>query len=297
MGMSRVCVVVLSAVVAMPAMGAAQVEDTEPRAVEAEAEARKAEEAEKPLFILNHVPPLAKADGALDRLDELLPLKFGAESQFVSNWLDEGANAAKHGVQILQTYFAEYSKEVGDFSLGGGFSYFQVDTTGAVEGPSTLERDFTLYAPLSWKCFSVTPSWTYIYMDSDDPDSGEIGTEFSIDIPLHPTFAWNYDYRDLKGSYCEWSISQDFDIPLRGETIAIFTPSMAMGLDAHKAMEATHLTHIDWGLELGIPIMRHFVATGMLHFTKSLCRDQDEDGQRIFENIIPWAGLKLTAEF
>jgi hypothetical protein len=281
---------------AAPVLCSAQIEDAEPRAEEDKVEIGKAEE-EAPLFILNHVPPLARADGALDKLDELMPLKFGAESQFVSDWLDEGADAAKRGVQILQTYFTELNYSRGDASAGVGFSYFQVDTTGAYEGPSTLERDFTLYAPLAWKRFSITPSWTYIYMDSDDPDSGEIGTEFSIDMPLHPTFAWNCDYRALKGSYCEWDISQDFTIPLRGETLAIFTPSMAMGLDAHKAIECTHLTHLDWGLELGIPIMRHFIATGMLHFTKSLCRAQDEDGQRIFENIIPWAGLKLTAEF
>ncbi len=68
-------------------------------------------------------------------------------------------------------------------------------------------------------------------------------------------------------------------------------------LDLHKGIEANHLTHLDWGFDLGVPLMRHFVATGMLHFTKSLCRTQDEDGRRVYENILPWAGLKLTMEF
>ncbi len=297
MRLYRIGAVAAGAVMAMAAVVAAQsIGDTEPRALEIEKTAAEAEEPEEQLFWLNSIPPLRHADRALDALDEISPLKFGAESQFVSDWLDEGANGAKHGLQILQTYFTEYSKEVGEFTLGAGFSYFQADTTGRHEGSKTLERDFTVYAPLTWKRFTVAPFWNYLYYD-EDPDSGEIGAEFTVDMPLNPSFAWNYDYRELKGSYCEWGVSQDFRLPWRGETVAVLTPSMAMGLDLHKGIEANHLTHLDWGFDLGVPLMRHFVATGMLHFTKSLCRTQDEDGRRVYENILPWAGLKLTMEF
>ncbi len=263
-------------------------------AVKKELEAAKEEE--EKLFVMNRVPLLEKTNNFINRVDELCPLKFGLETAFLSNWLDEGADAAKHGLQIQQIYFTEFTHEIGDAEAGIGFEYFQIDTTGAVEGPSTLERDFTIYAPLGWKRFSIQPCWTYIYIDDGD-DSGEIGAEFNIDIPLNPTFAWNYDYDDCKGNYFEWNISQDFNIPLCGEKLAIFTPSMALGMDSHKAIDRTTLTHIDWGLDLGIPLTEHFVLVGMLHFTKSLQSACDEDGVRYFENIIPWGGLSLVMEF
>ncbi len=109
MRLYRIGAVAAGAVMAMAAVVAAQsIGDTEPRALEIEKTAAEAEEPEEQLFWLNSIPPLRHADRALDALDEISPLKFGAESQFVSDWLDEGANGAKHGLQILQTYFAEY---------------------------------------------------------------------------------------------------------------------------------------------------------------------------------------------
>lgn len=301
MGLHRVCAVALCAVAATPVICAAQIEDAEPRAEAAEVEVgkagpEKAGEAEKPLFILNRVPPLAKADGTLDKLDEILPLKFGAESQFLSNWLDEGGDWAKNGVQILQTYYTEFSRDYCDGSVGVGFSYFQVDTTWNAVHPSTLERDFTVYAPLSWKIFSLEPCWTYIYVDGAE-GYNEIGSEFSLDVPLKPTFVWNHDFDVCTGTYYEWSVSHDIDIAPRGEKIIVFTPSMAMGMDSHKYQKGTTLTHIDWGLELGIPVMTHFVVSGAIHFTKSLTRATYEEENDVFEDIIPWGGLKLTMEF
>jgi len=302
MGLHRVCAVALCAVVAAPMICAAQqIDDTEPRAEEARVEMEKAEpekaaEVEKPLFILNHVPPLAKADGALDKLDALLPLKFGVESQFLSNWLNEGGNWAKNGVQIMQTYYTEFSHDYCGGSAGVGFSYFQIDTTYQEVHPSTLERDFTVYAPLSWKKFSLEPYWTYIYVDGAK-DYNEIGSEFSIDIPLKPTFVWNHDFSVYTGTYYEWSISHDIDIAPNGERLFVFTPSMAMGMDAHKYQEGTTLTHIDWGLELGIPVMKHFVVSGAIHFTKSLTHATYDEDNDVFEDVIPWGGLKLTMEF
>jgi hypothetical protein len=253
-------------------------------------------EGEKSLFLLNHVPPLEKADAALDKLDELLPLKFGAESQFLSNWLDEGGNWAKNGVQIMQIYYTELSRDYCDGSVGAGFSYFQIDTTWNSTQPSTMERDFTIYAPLSWKIFSYEPYWSYIYIDGGE-DSGELGGEFSIDVPLKPTFVWNHDYRFYTGGYYEWSISHDIDIAPKGERLFVFTPSMAMGMDSHKYQKGTTPTHIDWGLGLGVPVMKHLVLSGAIHFTKSLTRATYDEDNDVFEDVIPWAGLSLTAEF
>ena len=162
--------------------------------------------------------------------------------------------------------------------------------------PSTMERDFIAYSPLSWKMFSLQPYWKYIYIDGAK-DYGEIGSEFSLDVPLKPTFYWNHDFSVYTGTYYEWSISHDINISPNGERIAIFTPSMAMGMDSHKYQAHTTLTHLDWGLELSVPVIRHFVITGMLHFTKSLAHGDYAEENDVFEDIIPWAGLKLTMEF
>jgi hypothetical protein len=72
---------------------------------------------------------------------------------------------------------------------------------------------------------------------------------------------------------------------------------MAMGMDSHKYQAGTTLTHIDWGLELGIPVMKHFVVSGAIHFTKSLTHAVYDEDNDVFEDVIPWAGLKLTMEF
>lgn len=291
----------LCIVIAGPYAARGQVEsDTELRVPGIKREIAKAEvcEIKEQCFLMNHIPPLEWTNQILDRVDDVSPLTFGAESQFLSNWLDEGGNWAKNGVQIQQTYFTEYTREFGDFTGGAGFEYFQIDSTWKGMKPSTMERDFTAYAPLSWKKFSLQPYWSYIYID--DPsvgDSGEFGSEFTIDIPLKPTFTWNHDYRYYTGTYFEWAISHDINISPGGERIAVFTPSMAMGMDAHKYQAHTTLTHIDWGLELSVPVIRHFVVTGMLHFTKSLSHATYEEENDVFEDIIPWAGLKLTMGF
>ncbi len=111
------------------------------------------------------------------------------------------------------------------------------------------------------------------------------------------TFMWEYDYDQGKGYYCEWRISHNMGIAPLGETLFIFNPSMAMGMNPYEYIDIKTLTHIDWGLDLDIPLTKHFVVTGMLHFTKSLSKYEDEDGYRIFEDIIPWAGLVLALEF
>lgn len=271
-------------------------DDVEPYVVGAKEEIAKAEEAKEQLFLMNHVPPLAWANRALDRVEAVSPLKFGAETDFLSNWMNEGGNWAKNGVQIQQTYFTEYTRKFGEFSAGAGFEYFQVDTTWKGMKPSTMERDYTVYSPISWKAFSLNPYWAH---DSypEAGYSGEFGSEFSIDAPLKPTFTWNYDYQYYNGAYFEWGISHDVNISPWGERIAVFTPSMAVGLDAHKYQAHTTLTHIDWGLEMSIPVIRHFVITGMLHFTKSLSHATYTEDNDVFEDIIPWGGLKLTMEF
>jgi hypothetical protein len=278
---------------ACPPARAQHIVDTEPRAPRIEQEMET--EAQDNLFLLNHLPLLPYTDNAMNRLDEISPITFGAQGNFLSNWLDEGMNAAKHGVQITQTYSAEYTREISGFSGGAGFEFFQVDTTRPEGGPRTLEQDFTIYLPLSWKRLSVRPCWTYVRIDDFyGDDSGEIGAEVSVDMPLNPAFSWNYDYDDAKGNYFEWSISHPFPICIKGEKLATFTPSMAMGMNAYKGIEKTALTHIDWGLDLAFPINHHFTVAGLLHFTKSLSRLKTEDG-RVFENIVPWAGLSLTA--
>jgi hypothetical protein len=271
------------------------VRDTEPARVPAVTEVIEHMEEEKQ-FVMRHVPPLQKLNGLQDRFDEICPLKFGVEASFLSDWLDEGADAAKKGLQIQQVYFTELTHEVFDGAEAGvGFEYFQIDTTGAYEGPSTLERDFTIYAPLTWKRFSLQPSWTYVYIDGGD-DSGEIGAEFSIEMPLHPTFAWNYDYDDVKGNWFEWNISQDFDIPLMGEKLATFTPSVTLGMDNRKAFDHTGLANIDFGLDLEVPLTGRFAVVGLLHFSKSLNDARNEDGSKVFEDIIPWGGLSIVME-
>ncbi len=149
---------------------------------------------------------------------------------------------------------------------------------------------------MTWKIFSFNPYWAY----DTYPEvgySGELGSEFAIDIPLKPTFTWNHDYHYYSGSYYEWSISHDINVSPSGERIAIFTPSMTMGMDSHKYQAHTTLTHIDWGLDLGIPVIKHFVITGMLHFTKSLSHQTYTEADDVFEDVIPWAGLKLTMRF
>ncbi len=248
MRLYRIGAVAAGAVMAMAAVVAAQsIGDTEPRALEIEKTAAEAEEPEEQLFWLNSIPPLRHADRALDALDEISPLKFGAESQFVSDWLDEGANGAKHGLQILQTYFTEYSKEVGEFTLGAGFSYFQADTTGRHEGSKTLERDFTVYAPLTWKrLLTVAPFWNYLYYD-EDPDSGEIGAEFTVDMPLNPSFAWNYDYRELKEELLRVGCSAGLPPSVEGETVAVLRRRWRWGSTCTRASRPNHLTHLDWG--------------------------------------------------
>ncbi|MEJ2744244.1 MAG: hypothetical protein P8123_00920 [bacterium] len=291
----RVCTALVCFFLVSSTTYAQDIIDTGPRAPLIEKELR--EEAADELFVLNHVPLLQATDRVMNRIDELSPIKFGAQANFLSDWLDEGMNGAKHGLQITQTYFAEYTREFKGISGGVGFEYFQVDTTGGVEGPSILERDFTIYVPLAWKRLSVNPSWTYVAIDDFyGDDSGEIGTEVSLDMPLNPTFIWNYDYDDASGNYFECDISHNIPICFNGEKFAVFTPSMAMGMNSHKGIDKTTLTHIDWGLDLGIPLNHHFTVAGLFHLTKSLSHLKI-DGERVFENIIPWAGLSLTAEF
>jgi hypothetical protein len=271
------------------------VRDTESARVPAITEAIERVEEGKRQFIMSHVPALQKLNGLQEHFGEICPLKFGLEASFLSDWLDEGANAAKKGLQIQQVYFTELTREIGDFEVGAGFEYFQIDTTGAVEGPSTLERDFTVYAPLVWKRIVFNPMWTYVRIDGGD-DSGEIGAEFSIEMPLHPTFAWNYDYDDVKGNWFEWNISQDFDIPLMGEKLATFTPSVTLGMDNRKAFDHTGLANIDFGLDLEVPLTGRFAVVGLLHFSKSLNDARNEDGSKVFEDIIPWGGLSIVME-
>lgn len=299
MGFRRAVSIAVGLIAAACAHAPAQeIEDTEPWAEAAKVEIEKAEVPPpgKPLFILERLPPLKRVDGAFDTLEELLPVKLGAESQFLSNWLDEGGNWAKNGVQILQTYFAEATHEFGDGSAGVGFSYFQIDTTWNAVHPSTQERDFTYYAPLTWKIFTLTPDYTYIYIDGAQSYS-EIGSEFSLDVPLKPTFVWNHDFSVFTGTYYEWSLSHDINVSPRGERLFVFTPSVAMGMDSHKYQKGTTLTHIDFGLELGIPVLKHFVVSGEIHFTKSLSHATYTEENDVFEDVVPWGGLKLTMEF
>ncbi|MDD5557436.1 MAG: hypothetical protein PHN82_09320 [bacterium] len=287
-------------IAALPGAGRGQlVTDAEPRAPLIEREMEEIAEEPEELFLQNRVPPLAAMNRVLDRAGEISPIKFNVQSAFLSDWLDEGANGARRGLQIQQVYSAEYAREFGPFSAGVGFEYFQIDTTGAVPGPSTVERDFTIYLPLGWKVLSVAPSWTYIRYPEEEEwrDTGELGVEVCADLPLNPRFLWNYDYDKGRGSYLEWGISHNVPLRWGGEKLAVFTPSMALGMNSHKYIDRTTLTHIDWGLDLSVPLNHHFVVTGLLHFTKSLTRMEDEDGARLFENIVPWAGLVLTMEF
>jgi hypothetical protein len=297
----EVAVLAGMALVALPLGASAQeVVDTEVRAPVIEEELKIVEEPREELFILNRIPPLQAIDRCVDRFDELCPLKFGAQANFLSNWLNEGFNTAKHGVQIQQTYFTEFTRELFGFTWGAGFEFFQCDTTGGVPGSSMLERDLTIYLPMGWKALSVSPYWSHIrFLDDelDEVETGEIGCEFSLDKVLNPKFLWNYDYDEGKGQYLEWGISHNIPIRFCGEKFAVFTPSIALGMNSRKYIEETVLTHIDWGLDFSLPLNHHFTATGLLHFTKSLNRLKDEDGVRLFENIIPWAGLSLTAEF
>ncbi|MCX6357518.1 MAG: hypothetical protein NT045_06565 [Candidatus Aureabacteria bacterium] len=275
-------------------------EDVQPREEEIKQEVAGAGVCEKKeqCFLMNHIPPLEWTNRVMDRVDEVSPLKFGAESRFESNWLNEGGNWAKNGVQIEQTYFTEWTRTLGDFEGGAGFEYYQIDSTWRGIKPSTMERDFTPYVPLSWKVFSLEPYWKYIYIDgADAKDYQEIGSAFTIDVPLKPTFYWNHDFSVYTGTYCEWSISHDIAIAPTGEQVVIFTPSMAIGMDAHKYQEHTTLTHIDWGLDLSVPLNRHFVLTGMLHFTKSLAHGDYSEENDVFHDILPWGGLKLSMEF
>ena len=282
----------------IPSLMYAQEFDAEPREAEVKEEIAKATEPKEQLFWMDQIPPLERANRGLDRIEEVSPLKFGAESQFLSNWLNEGGDWAKNGVQIEQAYFTEWTHKLGDFEGGAGFQYFQIDSTWKGIKPSTMERDFVAYSPLSWKIFSLQPYWKYIYIDGmGNPDYTEIGSEFTLDVPLKPTFTWNHDFSIYTGTYYEWSISHDVNISANGERIAIFTHSMAMGMDAHKYQAQTTLTHIDWGLELSVPLNRHFIVTGMLHFTKSLAHGDYSEENDVFHDILPWAGLKLSMEF
>lgn len=272
--------------------------DAEPRGDYEEQAIAEIQKQCEQIFLLNHVPPFALADHGLNRLDELLPAKFGTEADFMSNYVYEGANVAKNGVQISQDYYTELTHQFGNFSGGLGFDYWQIDTTWKGIEPSTMERDFTVYAPLAWKIISISPYWKYFYYDDiGAKDSGEIGSKFSLDMPLKPTFTYKYDYRFYKGSYYEWDISHNINIASNGERLAILTPSMALGMDDHKYQRNTTLTHIDWGLELGVPLNHHIIACGVIHFTKSLTHETYTPAVDIFEDIIPWGGLKMTMQF
>jgi len=285
-------------VVAIPLAGRGQSDiDVEPQEEEIKEEVAKVSEGKERFYLMNHIPLLDRTDRVLDHIEEISPLKFGAESRFESNWLNEGGDWAKNGVQIEQTYFTEYTRSFGEFSGGAGFEYFQIDSTWKGMKPSTMERDFTVYAPLSWKIFSLEPFWKYVYLDDRRRGFNEIGSEFTLDVPLKPTFYWNHDFSIYTGTYYEWSISHDIAIAPNGEKIAVFTPSMAMGLDAHKYQAHTTLTHIDWGLELTFPLISHFAITGMLHFTKSLAHGDYTPANDVFHDILPWGGLKLSMEF
>lgn len=247
-------------------------------------------------YMLHHVSTLRPLNNACAHFADACPVDFGFHSLFLSDWLDEGAHAAVEGLQIQQIYHAEYLRARGDFEFGAGFEYFQIDTTGGTPGSSALERNMTVYLPLAYRRVQLQPLWSYISVPDGD-DSGEIGAEIGIDMPLNPTFSWNYDYDDITGNYFEWGLSHDFDIVISQQQLAVLTPCLAMGLDSHKATDHTQLSHIDFGLDLSIPLTQHLTLTGMLHISKALGDAKDTDGERVFKNIVPWGGIGISACF
>jgi hypothetical protein len=177
-----------------------------------------------------------------------------------------------------------------------GFNYFQIDTTGARETPgTTLERDFIIYAPITWKQFYLSPFWD-TFLVADEWTNHEFGSNFSIDTILNPSFSWVYNFTE-SGAYFSWQISHDIDISINGQRLGTLTGVTSMGMDAHERTTIITLSSIDWGLNLSIPLTQRFAVMGMLHFAKSLSRAEDEYGNRYYEDIIPWAGLKLSMLF
>jgi hypothetical protein len=248
------------------------------------------------LFLLNRIPMLGELNRWQRRLDTATPLRWGVENFFLSDWLDKGADDARSGLQIEQNYFVQWMHEAEHAGAGIGFEYFQIDTTGHREAPSTtLERDFIVYAPLQWRIFYVSPFWDTFIVD-DSVDKNELGSSFSIDTFLNPSCAWTYNFND-RGAYFEWGVSHSYEIVLKGEKLGTLNGSMAIGMDAHQRTTITTLSSIDWGLDLNVPLTQRFFITGLLHFTKSLSGARDEDGKQYYEDIIPWAGLKLAMVF
>ena len=260
------------------------------------ASAGRDEREREAIFIEERLPVIAAVSRLLDRIDEKIPLTFYSETSFFSDWLNEGVDSAGHGLQIEQHYFTEMTKAIGNGEAGVGFEYFQIDTTGGVPGPSTVERDFTVYMPITWGRLHLEPGWTYMYIDGAD-DTQQIQGAVSLDVPLRPSFEWNSDYDDVKGNWFQWGLSHDVPVSISGERLAVLTGSVTLGMDNRKSFDHTGLTNIDFGLDCEIPLMEHLSIAGVLHFSKSLNRAKDEEGNRIFTDIIPWGGLTLLAEF
>ncbi|MCB1196311.1 hypothetical protein KDK77_09010, partial [bacterium] len=167
--------------------------------------------------------------------------------------------------------------------------YFQADFEHA--HPHTLERGHTFFSEFSVGKITLVPLWTYIDIPHEyGDDSGELGLAVSFDIPLNPSFMFNYDYDEVKGFYFEWSISHEFSIEKNGCALVYLTPSATMGLDADKASENVTFTHIDFGLDATVPFYRSIMVSGFIHFTKGL---RPSEG---FESVVPWGGFALSLE-
>jgi len=252
-----------------------------------------------------YIPGLKKGDGYLNKVSDVVPFEFGGRLDILSDWINEGANAGPHHLNLQQTYWASYG--------GFTFEFFQADyfnrphkwewddeeqewvrSEDRRKHHTTLERDFVFsYEFTILDRLIFVPNWKIINLPGYK-DTQEFGCAMELDIPLHPAVDWNWDYKEdphHDGMWFEFSLSQPIDISPGGKRLCTFTPMISTGLNANKYIDDTIMTHINYGLEWEVPLGEHLSVFAYLNYLQGL------NARHGYTDQYPWGGMGVQMKF